>query len=65
MNLSDETRSERIRRKAKDIRRALIDGGVVISPDSEKDLFDLPDDRQERWLDLADTYCHLFPGRNT
>ena len=59
-----ESHYERIRRKAKDIRRALIAAGVVISPDSEKDLFDLPDVRQEKWIDLADKYCELFPGRN-
>lgn len=58
-----ETPAQRVIRKAGDIRAALIETGVVISPDPELPFDQLPPSRQEKWLKLAEAYCDLFRGR--
>lgn len=56
----NETPEGRVARKAHDIRGALIDAGMVVSPNPELSLRSLPYARQERWLRLARAYIEIF-----
>lgn len=55
-----ETRDERIVRKAGDLRAALIETGVVKSPEPELPFEDLPAHRKVRWIRLAEAYVEIF-----
>lgn len=58
-----ETSQQRLMRKANDIRAAFIASGLVVSPESEKSLTDIPADRQEKWIKLARAYMDIFYTR--
>lgn len=49
-----------LKHKAEQIRKALIESGVVHSPDPDMKFADLPEDRQERWIKLAQCYIIVF-----
>jgi hypothetical protein len=51
-----ETEEFRICRKAAAIRRALIEGGVVVSPEADVLFTELPHSRQVKWLRIATAY---------
>lgn len=55
-----ETWEERVLRKASEIRTALIDHSIVISPDPKVKLAELPPERQNKWIKLAELYVELF-----
>lgn len=55
-----ETKEGRVRRKAADIRAALLQYKVSVSPDPEVAFEDLPPHRQERWIELARKYVEVF-----
>lgn len=55
-----ETKEQRIRRKAAQIRRALIATGAVYSPDAETLFEELPEKRQTKWLHIATAYCEVM-----
>jgi hypothetical protein len=57
----NETPEQRIRRKAREIRTALIQRGVVISPNPYMPFDSLPLDRQQRWIKIATAYVEAFP----
>ena len=58
--LHPETREERVIRKAADIREALLESGVVWSPEPLLTFAELPPDRQSKWIRLASCYVELF-----
>ena len=43
-------------RKAAAIRRALIDGGVVVSPEPDREFTELPPNRRQKWINIARAY---------
>jgi hypothetical protein len=55
-----ETTEQRVRRKAEQIRSALIKANVVYSPDPDMKFEDLPANRQRPWLNVAATYVENF-----
>ncbi len=55
-----ETEAQRIERKAGQIREALIKKGVVYTVDPDLDYAELPEQRKERWREMARTYCRVF-----
>jgi hypothetical protein len=56
----NETRLQRVGRKAHDLRNALLKFGVVQSPDADLELDELPPYRREKWIKLAVAYTELF-----
>jgi len=61
-DLMCEAPHERVLRKAADLRRCCIAGGLSMSTDPEADFEDLPIARRAPWIRLATTYCEVFPG---
>lgn len=56
----ETTAEQRVLRKARDLRTALINGGVVVSPNPSMGFDDLPVDRQANWIKLACAYIEVF-----
>jgi hypothetical protein len=55
-----ETIEQRVARKAHDLRNALLQYGIVVSPDADLELDELPPHRREKWIKLAIAYVELF-----
>jgi len=48
--------------KARQLRLALIAGGIVLSPEPGLSFDDLELERQAKWEDLAEAYLTIFAG---
>lgn len=55
-----ETPEQRVMRKAEDLRAALIETGLVWSPDPECPWAELPASRKEKWIKLARAYVECL-----
>lgn len=58
--VKQETMEELVLRKAAHLRYCLIQGRLSISPNPDMDFDELPVERQQKWIALAQHYVRIF-----